>query len=333
MENAYSTSVHCDGVPSEPTRLKQTTVGTVNTSTNDNESSELSADRISGDRKPTGTRGWFAAGLATPLEGLKLAMQTKGLYRNLITPILIQAIVSTGLLSLTYFAADYLLDKIHYAINQVSQWLGNSELVVPGISTETINTSATVAVWCFVVLGFLWAFVVLWRLTGGIVCGYYGGRICEAAIRQKGWAKDGLRDTTMIGEMINGILFTFLLTLIQPVLGVVPFIPFVGPIIAVLVGGVYAAFLTGYGELRDPLEQMGVSKLKAFQLCAKYSGATLGIGCSTLFSQPIPFLGGLVQAAESLGRISLARRILITESGSKTRGPKTGTGQIIEHAK
>lgn len=260
---------------------------------------------------PATSIAWFREGFQTPLIGLKQIFKLKGLFWYFIIPVAIQTVVSLLLLGLMYWLATLLAGWVKWLIEwstkQVFALTNQAESVELSSWAETL---IHVAVWAPIVLFFLYVFVIAWRLTGGVLTGYFGGRLTDRALRAAGYESIAGAQTTFFGEILAAWSQAALIAVPTSIVGgALNLIPIVGPLVAVVGIWSYTIFVTGYDELRDPLQKMGHTRLSAFHICWRKRAATLGLGFAKLASAPIPLVGGIVQAAESLGRISLAIRI------------------------
>jgi len=261
---------------------------------------------------PMTSWGWFREGLMTPILGLKLLFRFKGLFWYFIIPVVIQTVISLVLLSLFYLLGTLLSGWIEWLI----EWstLKISEITNQAESMELSGWAdllIKIAIWIPIVLFFFYVFVIVWRVTGGILTGYFGGRLTDKALQAAGFKFAATQRTTFLGEIFTAWTQAALIAVPTSMVGgLLNLIPFVGTIIAIPVVWGYTIFMTGYDELRDPLQKMGHSRLGTLKICWRHRAATVGLGLAKLVTQPIPLVGGIVQAAESLGRISLAMRIL-----------------------
>ncbi len=259
---------------------------------------------------PKSSKGWFLEGLLTPVFGITLLLKQKGLIWYFIIPVIIQTVVSIALLSLIYVVGEYVIEWLDLLIEWVVGETSKIADIDQESTTESVSFFTTLAVRIFMGFVFFFIFLFCWRLTGGILTGYFGGLLTDKAIQSAGLKFDKRKETSFAGEIANGVFQAGALLLPQTLFGTLALIPIIGTLAAGLTGSVYACFLTGYGELRDPLEKMGHSRIKALKICGQNSAATTGLGLVKMTSEPIPILGGIVQASESLGRISLAIRIV-----------------------
>ena len=267
---------------------------------------------------PKSTRGWFAEGFMTPILGLKMLLQYKGLLWYFLLPVFLQTVMSLALLGVMYLIAQVVFDWGHWLVGWVTGSAADLANLRESPSIDTVNKVADVAV--IIVIGFVFAYLYLlfWRISGGILTGYFGGRLTDKAIQAAGLEFDAKRKTTVLGEVANGVFHAVAMVLPQPVFGTLAFIPVVGTLVAAVVTSGYVVFLTGYGELRDPLEKMGMSRLDALRVCSQNKAATTGLGLAKMSSEPVPLVGGIVQASESLGRIALALRVVKASESKKS---------------
>ena len=253
---------------------------------------------------PTTHTAWFFEGMKAPIHGIRLLTKHGNLIWYFVIPIIVQVIVSLALIGLLYLVGSHLVGWVDWLFD----WANGAEATSKDESGR-LQGFAKFSVWIGLLVAFGLSFFVIWRLTGGIVTGYFGGLLTDKAIQSAGLQFDERRHTSMVGELANGAFHAGLLAIPQPLFGAIAMLPIIGPPISIFSNSCYAIFVTGYGELRDPLEKMGLSRAQAAQLCIQCRAATAGLGIVKLLSEPLPLVGGVVQASESLGRISLALRM------------------------
>lgn len=263
---------------------------------------------------PKTSFGWFVQGALAPAFGLNLLTRLPWLIWYVAIPILIQTAITSILVIAVYYLSGGINRLVSWCATLVVGAIGKAGLGdVDATNLSNFDYWTQIAVWVLVSATLLMLFFIFWRLTGGILTGYFGGRLTDKALEHYGLGDRNHCHTTVVGEMIDGSFQSAMLTVPQFLFGGFAMIPFLGPILGVFMALSYATLLTGYCELRDPLEKMGLSKFEAFKLCMKYRGAALGVGFSKTMTEPMPLIGGFVHAMESLGRITIARRILMAE--------------------
>ena len=213
---------------------------------------------------------------------------------------------------LLYLLFAQIKSWVDYLIAKLVDWSGGLPGVDAESAEETLTLVTQIGVWATVAFTVLVLFFLVWRFTGGLICGYFGGKICDMVIRSLGW-NQGTYQTTAAGEVVSTIGLTALFAAGQPVLGLALVVPVIGPLVAMLASGLYASFLIGCNELRDPLQGMGMSKAQTLKLWAKHFPTVIGLGLSNLLTEPLPLLGGIVHASESIGRIGVARQIMFAD--------------------
>ena len=261
---------------------------------------------------PQSSWGWFREGFTVPMLGLRLLFQSKGLLGYFIIPVAIQTVVSLAILGLLLLVGKSLVAWIKWLIEfstikilELTGQAGSIEL--SGWSDLLLK----IVIWVPIVLFFLYLFVILWRVTGGVLTGYFGGRLTDKLLRSASIELPDTQQTTFPGEVFNAWAQAALIAIPNSMIGgLLNMVPFVGTLAAIPIVLGYTIFVTGLDELRDPLQKLGLSRVDALRTCWRHRFATIGLGLAKLITQPIPLIGGLVQTAESLGRISLAIRIM-----------------------
>lgn len=273
----------------------------------------------------------------TPILGFRVLFQYKGLFWYFLLPIVFQTLLSLLLLAFFYgigsFIAGWIEWLVEWSTLQISSLTGQPESIE---LSPWAATAIKVAIWTPIVLTAAYIFIIIWRLTGGVLTGYFGGRLTDKAMKFAGFEFDVKDETTFLNELMNSWLTTAWIAIPASIIGTVfNIIPVVGSFLAIPVIWLFASFITGVDELRDPLKKFGKSRVQIFQICNRNRAATIGIGLAKMASEPIPLIGGLVQASEALGRIYFAMRILEADpvepgllpasSGTATENESTNT--------
>lgn len=255
--------------------------------------------------------GWFFEALMCPQLGMRILLRKPHLMLYALIPIAIQTVISLVLLAIIFFISL----GIRNAIASLIFWLtGQAQQATQG--TETLPDDPTLWEWIFnisywivIIVIFYFVFTWIWKLTGGLICGYFGGKLTDRAVDEMGIGTNKFQ-TTMAGQLTDtGISFGMIAagTWVAPFLGAIPVI---GPFVLVPALAVWTFFVHGFDELKTAFAQFGFSRRDSFGLCLLYKSATIGAGAVKGMAAPIPAIGGLIIAAEDLGRIGLCYRIL-----------------------
>jgi hypothetical protein len=87
-------------------------------------------------------------------------------------------------------------------------------------------------------------------------------------------------------------------------------VPVIGTLAVLAAGSTTMLFLKGADELSDPLMSLGLTRKGAFSLCKRHKWTAMGLAMSKAGLEPVPLLGAAISAAESVGRIAVAMRLL-----------------------
>ena len=265
---------------------------------------------------PRSPKQWFIRGLMTPLYGLSILMKYKKLSWYFILPIIVQSVIAALIWGVLYLMLQPIVGWSESLITRTFNWISGgvfSESVENGFGDFILHF----IVWSLVVLVGIYIFVVLWRMTGGIVTGYFAGKLTDAAMREMNldlgnskFTVDDRERTSLVGEVINALLNVGLLSLSGPLAAGTLAIPLLGPFVAAATVPMFGMFIQGADQLFDPLSHFGMSRIKALRFCSKFKSATIGVGFSTNILQPVPFIGGIAEASGSLGRILIAKQMV-----------------------
>ncbi|MCG8650721.1 MAG: hypothetical protein MI861_12865 [Pirellulales bacterium] len=259
--------------------------------------------------------GWLLDGLVSPLRGLTLLRHSwQKLTFYLVAPIAIQTVISTSIIALLFLVGSLINTSLH--------WL--MDLGLATLTDQTANTDSkvyliadwtlTLMVWATGFVAFFFIFHLVWRVTGGIVCGYFSGKLTDAVMKERGFPM-AAENTSFPGELASGFLHQGILVLLGGMTSVLAAIPFIGIFIGAPINLLTLCFTTGIDELSDPLKNMGMGRLEIWRFCLRHRMATLGLGTARACTEPIPLIGGVARAAEALGRITLAVRLVEHEKG------------------
>lgn len=252
-------------------------------------------------------------GVAAPFYGIKILKNTPGLLWYATIPVAIQTALTSVILGVAYLASSPINAVIDWFVAFATETATEAGADVAADTLAEVGGWTKFGIWAFLIVAFMIMFFVLWRFTGGILTGYFGGRLTDKAMKHEGLVIENASPTTAVGEVANGFFFGTAMAIPEFFIGAIAAIPGLGTLLAGAGGMSWAAALTGYNELRDPFEKMGLSRTETLKLCLKFGGATLALGGVKTVTEPIPFIGGVIHAIESLGRITLAKRIMWAE--------------------
>lgn len=253
--------------------------------------------------RPVSRRAQFTEGLTAPWVGLKFVIANKGYLRSFVVPIVVQTLISVGLIALLIVSAQLLSGWVQNAIMAIVQYFR------PDSVDEDLSRWATIAIYVAIGCLLLYVFRLVWRVTGGIVGDYFGDRITNQVMTDL-----GIETTQPANSMARTVFNTTKMMVLSHVVMLVcsplSALPVVGTLVVLTAGSTAMLFLKGTDELSDPLISLGLTQEQAVQLSKRHKWTAMGLAASKAGLEPVPVLGGAISAAESIGRISVAMRLL-----------------------
>lgn len=274
------------------------------------ENIELGEFDVSKSPLPTTTQGWFIEGLCCPMFGVKILRNHPNLTWYMIAPIMIQTCISAALLFILFLigkpVVNWTLGMVLWVYTLVT---GNE--VAPDVA-DNLGFYSAIIVWVLIGVVFIHLFQFFWNGSGNILCGYFGGKLTDAAMRGLVPEKKTGYRTTVLTEAISAFFINITLYVgVSLLLAVTAIIPIIGQVIAVFLLGLWGAFVKGTEVMVDPFAHFGMNRTQTLIFCWKHHRVTvIAAGITKGIFEPIPFLGGVAIAAEDLGRIALAKRMI-----------------------
>lgn len=259
---------------------------------------------------PKTRRGCLVEGLRAPITGLRFVAVQRQYLKLFFVPVAVQTILSTGLIICLAFAGWALSGWLQSAAVSAIAWL-NSD-----VASETVGTLTQVLIVAAIVIAFFYLFNLLWRISGGLLDDYYGDVITNRVMTDLG-VQNPTPPTSVGATIFNTVKAIGLGHLVVLICSPLSIVPVVGSFAAVGAGAVTMLFLKGADELSDPLTGFGVDSKQVLAMCGRHKLTTIGLAISKAALEPIPFIGGVLSAAESVGRIFVAKRLLNVESKSQ----------------
>lgn len=251
-------------------------------------------------------RGQFMEGLAAPLTGMKFVMARKGYLRSFVFPIVIQTLVSVGLIAILLMTGRLLTEWLHSGIMAIVEYFK------PGAANEAVSQWATIALYALMFVLLLYGFQLAWRVTGGILDDYFGDQITNRIMTDLG-IETVRPANSMLQTIFNTGKSVAVSHAVMLVCSPLSAVPVIGTLAVLAAGSTTMLFLKGADELSDPLMSLGLTRKEAFSLCKRHKWTAMGLAMSKAGLEPFPVIVGAFSAAaaaESVGRIAVAMRLL-----------------------
>ncbi|MEP3480934.1 MAG: hypothetical protein ABJZ55_16930 [Fuerstiella sp.] len=247
--------------------------------------------------------GKWVEGMVLPYLGLRFVLARKQYVRMILMPVILQTVIAVGLLSSFVLLGWLLKSWVQQAILAVVTYFR------PETQVDSISEWSGVLVLALCGIACWYVFLVVWRISGGLLDDYFSDKITNRVMGDLGilrHAQSASVPNTILGGYRDAVLVHAGMALCSP-LGL---IPIVGVFAAGFGGGLIATFLHGTSQLITPLQGMGQSKKQALQTCFAQKWTVMGMAVSRDVLGPVPLFGGLMNAGEAVGRILLAARLL-----------------------
>ena len=162
-----------------------------------------------------------------------------------------------------------------------------------------------------VVLGVLATVSVaaIWFLLQAAVCGFVYARLARAVERQLGARPEDLRELPVMREILDGVRSFCRLVLSKGLVLLLVFLPFVGPALVFVVGGIVDSWFFGREFLQIPLAVRGQDREALKRFTARHRAATHGLGTATLLFSLVPLLNSVLLTTSVVGAVLLRRRL------------------------
>ena len=221
------------------------------------------------------------------------------LWVHAVLPILLNVVLTSlflaGLFWGGYEFFGYLHGKIH--AGWVPDWL--TWLAVIG---EVLLVFALMVV--IALFG-----IALWLVFQGILCGYFYSELAKRVELILGLPEDEMREVPLIYQVVDALLDVTFVSLIAVSCFIMSFVPLVGPVAAMAIGGYFNAMVYGMDYLDYPqaLRERGRRVQRDF--ARKHRAHTLGLGASVTLLTFVPIVNAFFLTTAATGAVLLYRRL------------------------
>lgn len=249
-------------------------------------------------KPPSGKRprqSWlqaFAEGFGAPLAGLRFMNRHPRLWTHAVLPILLNILLTALFLAGTVWGGYEFVLWIHGKFSDAWGW----------IFIKALIDIAVVAI--VLLLG-----VAGWLVFQGILCGYFYSELARRVELLLGLRKEDMREVPFAYQVMDALLDVTFVGFIAAGCFVLSFIPVVGPVAAVCIGGYFDAMVFGMDYLDYPQALRARGRRVQRDFARRHRAHTLGLGaCVTLISF-VPIVNAFFLTTAATGAVLLYRRL------------------------
>lgn len=148
-----------------------------------------------------------------------------------------------------------------------------------------------------------------WLLFQGILCGYFYSELARRVEILLGLRPEDMREVPLWYQVTDALKDMVVIGAVAVGCFVLSFVPVIGAVAAIVIGGYFDAFVFGMDYLDYPqaLRARGRAVQRAF--ARRHRGATLGLGASVTLLTFIPILNSVLLTTAATGAVLLYRRL------------------------
>ena len=232
------------------------------------------------------------AGLMTPLEGLGYLWRRPRLWRYAITPIVCNLIITALVLAALIWSGIE-------ASNRLSAYYPSGILG----SAAWLATLLVLLVVAFALA------VGAWLLLGGILCGYFYGRLAYQVELELGTPAAELRELSLYYQTVDVLRdFAFLVVVSVGCL-LIALVPVVGAALGGAIALYYDSMIFGVEYLDYPLALRGWRRRDKWRFAERHRPYTLGLGAAVMLLNFLPIVGSVLLAGAAVGGVLTYHRL------------------------
>lgn len=261
-----------------------------------------------------GIRG-FATGFYTPWVGFRFMQQHPKLWRDAILPVLCNLILTVLLIAGMAWAGVATYEKLE---SLTSGWL-QSVLPTEGWWSWLLGVVGFVARFLIVIviIGLVGALALgAWILFQGIFCGYFYSELARKVELLVGMKPEDIREVPLWYQVYDAVLDVTVLAIVAAGCFVLSFVPLIGAVAALVIGGYFNCFIFGMDYLDYPQALRARKRDVQRVFARRHRAATLGLGASVTLLSFIPILSSVLLTTAAAGAVVLYRRLEAEDGGS-----------------
>lgn len=235
-------------------------------------------------------------------------MEHKALWQHAVWPVVLNVVITLVL----FFGIIWALVTFHgwYEPTWVTGWLGNIFEFFVGIVLALISIGVG---------------LIAWLLLQAVLVGHFYGVLAAAAERRMGLGEDEIHEVPLRLGFIDALRDVRLMLLMLVAVTLLPFVPFVGLVLAPVVALYVETMVMGREFIDHPLSLRGARWTEKQKFVKRHRAHTLGFGAACLLLALTPLLGAVLLCPAVVGGVILHRRIALTDerAGWSWREPQT----------
>lgn len=240
-------------------------------------------------------------GLGAPFRGFAYVASRPALWRYGLLPILLNLIISTGLLVGTWYLFKSTASRIHeYFSGFFGRLLEAASLVLVGFAAIALA-------------------VVAWYLLQGVLCDFFYVRLARRVELQMGTRPEELRDVSFLAGLVDTLMALTALVFVNLGLLALNCVPVVGTMLAAPLSFLFTCWVFGSDYMSYPLLLRGWRRGRRREFTWGHPGQVLGMGIVVLACNLVPILNAILLTGAAAGSVLLHREV--------TGQPVAGTGQ------
>ncbi len=245
----------------------------------------------------------FIEGASAPLYGLGYLNSHPKLWRYAILPTALNLLITCLALVVLIIGAMWLVTELHPWLTEGMEgawwWLA--------VAGEILAVVAILLA-CALIM------VLIWKLVGGILCGYFYAKLAEHVELELGMKSDDLRPISLSYEVCDTLLNLTLLIVVNGFILLFNVVPLIGGVLALLGTAYFTWYILGLDYLSFPLALRGVRRRDQFAFGHRHRMHTIGLGSAVFALEFIPIIGAVLLTTATVGAVLLHRRIAMPQT-------------------
>ncbi|MEZ4750258.1 MAG: EI24 domain-containing protein [Bdellovibrionota bacterium] len=234
----------------------------------------------------------FFEGFGVAWEGYGFMKSHRGLWRYGWAPVLLNLVLSIGMLFLLYYAGSTFYHS----------WLPSFPEGIWGYFLKLVAILAGVVV----ILG---VGVAVWFLLGAILCGFFYSKLARQTELLIGTPESILREVPIAYEILYAIRTVVLMLSVNLALLLTHLVPLVGSTVGFVASCYFSFFFLGWEYFDYPLALRAKTYGEKKRFVKAYRFHTLGLGASVMCFTFVPVLGAVLLTTSVVGSVLLHQRL------------------------
>ncbi len=242
----------------------------------------------------------MAQGFCAPWAGFRFMARRPGLWRYGVMPTALNLLITLLVLAVLIATAVAFVVYLHPRFPE-GAW-GTVWEVLSALGILLVAVGLAVSVWV---------------LAGGILSGYFYGKLAEAVELEFGMRPEEIHEIPFRAQVVDTLLDFGWLALANSGLLLLNCLPGVGSVLAAVLGVYVNSYVFGRDFLDYPLALRGMRRSEKHAFCRGHRWQTLGLGAAALPLGLVPVVGAIGQTAAVAGAVLLHREL--AEGGARVQ--------------